>query len=330
MWKGFSHLLKKDVKMMLSGKFFLLALLSLILYSFYINVIYVNVDQENCHVYVYDPHNLCSARSEYITRADSRQELENACSDRFSVGADFSDTPPEIYMISSGSKKTDRYRAMWGEGVLAKLTEEKPEIVGLYHKEERSRREITAEFLFFELSAVGFLGLASVLFKEKQMGVIRVHGILPVSKAAFILSKLCVFLLSDLIFTLLLTWINVGISDSLRVLPAVLIQAGILSLIMSLTGFYCAVLLPGFKQFSLFYLILAVFVTTPVFLAGQTGITWKWLAYHPMHHLFTAMKSAYFGGAGASFFFYLVCAGAIAILFYGACHVLAREAAREG
>ena len=62
MWKGFSHLLKKDVKMMLSGKFFLLALLSLILYSCYINFIYVNVDQENCRVYLYDPNTLCSAQ----------------------------------------------------------------------------------------------------------------------------------------------------------------------------------------------------------------------------------------------------------------------------
>ena len=36
MWRGFSHLLKKDFKLMLSSKFFLLALLSLILYSCYI------------------------------------------------------------------------------------------------------------------------------------------------------------------------------------------------------------------------------------------------------------------------------------------------------
>ena len=149
-------------------------------------------------------------------------------------------------------------------------------------------------------------------------------------KGAFILSKLSVFLWSDLIFTCLLTWINVGISDSLIILPAILAQAGILSLIMSLTGFFCAVLLSDFKQFSLFYLILAVFASAPVFLAGQTGVSWKWLAWHPMHHLFTAMKSAYFGKTAASFPYYLVCMGAIAILFYGACYMLARETAKEG
>ena len=55
MWRGFSHLLKKDFKLMLSSKFFLLALLSLILYSCYINFVYVNLDQEMHQVYLYDP-----------------------------------------------------------------------------------------------------------------------------------------------------------------------------------------------------------------------------------------------------------------------------------
>ncbi len=33
---------------------------------------------------------------------------------------------------------------------------------------------MSCELLFIEITAVGFLGIASVLFKEKQMGVIRV------------------------------------------------------------------------------------------------------------------------------------------------------------
>ena len=91
-----------------------------------------------------------------------------------------------------------------------------------------------------------------MLFKEKQMGVIRVHGILPVSTAAFILSKLCIFLMSDLVFVIFLTLVNLGVQEGTAVLPAVLVQSGILSLIMALVGFLCAVRLPDFKQFSLF------------------------------------------------------------------------------
>ena len=101
------------------------------------------------------------------------------------------------------------------------------------------------------------------------MGVIRVHSTLPVRETFFLLSKLLLFLLADLVFTLLLTLLNLGLSEGLSVLPAVLVQAGILSLIMALTGFLCAILLQGFRQFSLFYLILAVFITTLYFLRGR-------------------------------------------------------------
>lgn len=330
MWKGFLQLLRKDMKMMLSGRFFLLAFLSLVLYSCYINFVYVNIEQENYHVYLYDPQNSFSGESEYLTEVNDRKEMEEACADRTSIGIDTSADIPEIYMLSSGIETTDHYRAIWAEAVLNGIKEEEAEIIGMYNKEEKSRREITTEFLFFELSAVGFLGLASVLFKEKQMGVIRVHGILPVSKFAFILSKICVFLLSDLLFTVLLTLINVGVFEGFILLPGILVQAGVLSLIMTLTGFLCAVWLSDFKQFSLFYLVFAVFATTPVFLVGQMGVSWDFIIYHPMYHLFTAMKSAYFNKTSVSFPYYFTCIGAIGILFYMVWRALIREVAKEG
>ena len=52
MWRGFLALLKKDFKLMLSGRFFLLALGSLILYSCYINFVYINLDQNIYPVYL--------------------------------------------------------------------------------------------------------------------------------------------------------------------------------------------------------------------------------------------------------------------------------------
>lgn len=330
MWRGFPHLLKKDFKLMLSSKFFLLALISLVLYSCYINFVYVNLDQEMYPVYLYDPQNKLSVTSEYITKVDSRNSLETACADQYSVGFDFSADKPELYMLSCGLETTDYYRVGWGESVLNGNVNGQADVIGTNNKEMKNRREITAEFLFFELSAVGFLGLASMLFKEKQMGVIRVHGILPVRRSMFILSKLLLLLLSDLTFTVLLTVVNLGIPYAIDVLPGVLLQAGILSLIMALVGFLCAIRLPDFKQFSLFYLVLAVFVTTPVFLAGQTGITWDWIIYHPMYHLFAAMKAAYFSAPMAGIPYYLICFGAIILLFRLSYQALKRELAKEG
>ena len=172
MWRGFSHLLKKDFKLMLSSKFFLLALLSLILYSCYINFVYVNLDQEMHQVYLYDPQSKVDVHSEYLTKVDSREALETACADQYSVGYDFSKAEPGFYMLSCGLETTDHYRMIWGEAVLNGNTDGQADKIGVNNKEMKNRREITAEFLFFELSAVGFLGLASMLFKEKQMGVI--------------------------------------------------------------------------------------------------------------------------------------------------------------
>lgn len=330
MRKNFFSLLKKDFKLMLSGRFFLLALGSLVLYSCYINFVYVKLDQEIYPVYVYDPQNRQSVTSEYVARADSRKALEAACADQYSVGIDFSRDVPEVYLLSCGIETIDHCRMIWGEAILRGNMTGRADTIGANNKEMKNRREITAEFLFFELSAVGFLGLASMLFKEKQMGVIRVHGILPVRRSMFIFSKLLLLLGADLLFAALLTILNLGFSYALEVLPAVLLQAGILSLIMALVGFLCAVRLPDFKQFSLFYLVLAIFVTTPVFLAGQTGAAREWIVYHPMYHLFTAMKSAYFSAPTVDIPYYLICSGAVMLLFLLACRTLNREMTKEG
>ena len=47
---------QKDFRLMLASKFFLLTLGSLILYSCYINLVYVRLDQQIYPVYLYDPH----------------------------------------------------------------------------------------------------------------------------------------------------------------------------------------------------------------------------------------------------------------------------------
>ncbi len=330
MWTGFSHLLKKDFKLMLSSKFFLLALGSLILYSCYINFVYVNLDQDIFPVYLYDPLDRQAIHSEYIIRVNSHEALEAACADGYSVGFDFSTEQPGLLMISSGLSTLDNYRMSWGNAVLQGNMNGQAESIGTNNKNLKSRREISTEFLFFELSAVGFLGIASMLFKEKQMGVIRVHGILPVCRSMFILSKLLLILLADIVFASLLTLVNIGMPYAIEVLPAVLIQSGLLSLIMALIGFLCAIRLPDFKQFSLFYLVIAVFVTTPVFLAGQTGISWNWIIYHPMYHLFTAMKAAYFSKPAVGTSYYIVCLIVIALLFLLSYQTLSREMTKEG
>ena len=131
---------------MVSGKFFLLALASLLLYSCYINFVYVNLDQDIYPVCLYDPQSKQPLISEYVTKVDTREALETACSDRYSIGFDLSGESPELYMLSSGSDVTDHYRSIWGETVLAGNTDGQARLIGTNNKEMKNRREITADF----------------------------------------------------------------------------------------------------------------------------------------------------------------------------------------
>ena len=161
------------------------------------------------------------------------------------------------------------------------------------------------------------------------MGVIRVHAVLPLWKGLFLLSKLAVFLISDLAFAVLLTLLNVGFADGAAVLPAVLLQTAILSLVMTLVGLLCALLLKDFRQFTLAYLVIAIFAATPVFLSANTSVKFDWINFHPFYHIYMGLKNAYFGMA-ISPIYYAGAIGVIALLFLAVQLAFHREIGKEG
>ncbi len=328
----FLSLLKKDFRMVISSKFLLFGLGSLILYSLYIQLIYVNIDQAMYSVYVFDPENRVENTSEHLIFLESYEELQKKILDRYAVGIDATEIQPKIIMTESGIKTTDYTRAIYGLSILSSTydTGTVAEVIGENTREMKRRREMTSEFLFFELVAVGFLGLAATLFKEKQMGVIRIHGIMPISKKVFVLSKLVIFLSIDLIFATALTFINLGVDIGAVVLPGILVHTLILSLIMALLGLSCALWIGDFRQFSLLYFVFVVFMTTPIFLVVQTGVEWHWVKYHPMYYVFSAIKSAYFGQSLQSLFYYLVSSAWIVGLFFLASQCVGQEMVKEG
>lgn len=244
------------------------------------------------------------------------------------VGLDASTKEVQV-VLYKGAEYVDRHRADYALSLLCPSVSRTPEVLGINTPEQKARKEITCELLFFELAAVGFLGIAAVLFKEKGMGVIRVHAILPLRKSLFLLSKLAVFLLSDLVFAVLLTLLNAGIADGASVLLAVLLQTAILSLMMSLVGLLCALLLKDFRQFTLAYLVIAIFGATPVFLSANTSVKFNWIGYHPFYHVYMSLKNAYFGMA-ISPIYYVGAIGVIVLLFLVVQLAFHREAGKEG
>ena len=330
MGKGFCALFKKDCRMLVSGKFFLMAIGFLVLYTAYVNLGYIRFMQmEPYNVYLYDPAGTQTEQSSLVQTVPSMEAMDAALlSDANGVGLDASGEEVRV-VLYKGAEHVDRHRADYALSLLEPSASPAPEVLGTNTPEQKARREITCELLFFELAAVGFLGIAAVLFKEKGMGVIRVHAILPVRKDLFLLSKLAVFLLSDLAFAVLLTLLNVGLNDGAAVLPAVLLQTAILSLMMALVGLLCALLLKDFRQFTLAYLVIAIFAATPVFLSANTSVKFDWIGYHPFYHAYMGLKNAYFG-TDISPAYYAGAAGMIVLLFLMVRLAFHREIGKEG
>ena len=330
MGKSFCALFKKDCRMLVSGKFFLMALGFLVLYTAYVNLGYIRFMQmPPYNVYLYDPAGTQTEQSSLVQTVPSMEAMDTALlSDANGVGLDASGEEVRV-VLYRGAEHVDRHRADYALSLLEPSASPAPEVLGTNTPEQKARKEITCELLFFELAAVGFLGIAAVLFKEKGMGVIRVHAILPVRKDLFLLSKLAVFLLSDLAFAVLLTLLNVGLNDGAAVLPAVLLQTVILSLMMALVGLLCALLLKDFRQFTLAYLVIAIFAATPVFLSANTSIKLDWIGYHPLYHVYMGLKNAYFG-TDISPAYYAGAAGVIALLFLVVRLAFHREIGKEG
>ena len=328
MWR---NIFKKDIRMLVSGKFFLMSLGFLVLYTLYVNFGYVKfMNARLYNVYLYDPDKTQTTVSASVQRVSSKETLDAILlEDTNGVGIDAGTGTPQLIFYET-TENADRHRADYALSLLQPSGHYSAKIIGTNTPEQKARKEITCELLFFEIAAVGFLGIAAVLFKEKNMGVIRVHAILPLRKNLFILSKLAIFLLSDLVFAILLTALNVGMRDTASILSAVLFQTTLLSLIMALTGLICALLLKDFRQFTLAYLLIAVFVATPVFLSANTAIKPDWIRFHPFYHIYVGLKNAYFGTPMNSPGCCLGCLAAIAVLFAGVQCAFRREMRKEG
>ncbi|MDE7245062.1 MAG: ABC transporter permease [Oscillospiraceae bacterium] len=330
MWKGVCALFKKDCRMLASGKFFLMSIGFLVLYTAYVNLGYIRFMQmPPYNVYLYAPAGTQTEVSSFVHTVSSMEALsEVLLADTNGVGLDASSENVRV-VLYAGAKHVDHHRADYALSMLRPSDSNAPEIIGTNTPEQKARKEITCELLFFELAAVGFLGIAAVLFKEKSMGVIRVHAILPLQRNLFLLSKLAVFLLSDLVFAVLLTLLNVGVADGLALLPAVLLQTAILSLMMALVGLLCALLLKDFRQFTLAYLIIAIFAATPVFLSANTSVKFDWINFHPFYYVYMGLKNAYFGAA-VSPVYYIGAVCAIALLFLAVQLAFRHEMGKEG
>ncbi len=113
-------------------------------------------------------------------------------------------------------------------------------------------------------------------------------------------------------------------------MPGVLLQTAILSLIMALAGFGCVMLFKDFKQFSLAYLVIALFAATPVFLSANTSIKMDWIDCHPFYHVYMGLKNAFFDMPGTGPAYYICAVCAIILLSMLVSAAFRQEMSKEG
>lgn len=186
-------------------------------------------------------------------------------------------------------------------------------IIGKYTQRARRLREMTSEVLFFEIVAVGFLGIVALFFKEKEMGVFHALGVLPSPIWKELLIKLGVFWLFDMLFTILLLTINFSFGETIT-LWRVFFPVTLLSLSMTILGLVASLICKNFKQFGVIYTVLIILLTSPLFLSANTSFEIPGIEYNYLYVLYVRIKELFFGGSLVIDSFYFLFIGGFVVL----------------
>lgn len=320
--------LQKDFRLIFSSKFFLISLISLIMYTVFINYGYVDfLDTQTPKVFAYDPNGVLSVSNQIEKVASIENLMEKLSENINGTGVDLSQKNPRIYLFSNNEKINKEHIDYVSYLLHSDIrTDLKVETLGESSYESNQRRAITTQLLYIELIAVGLLGITSVIFKEKQMGVLRVHGVMPIHSSMVILSKILIFLISDILFAILMMALNVGISETLNILPELVMNICVLSVVMSMIAIFLTLILKDFKQFSLAFLVIVLAIAVPVM--GDI-IPAGLLAWHPFYYLYNNLYDSILGIAGSDFKFLFLSVAIIMIFFFIIVFVYDREAKKE-
>lgn len=327
----FSSLLKKDLRLVVQSKFYLIIIGSLLVYSLYINFVYVKTDIDNYPVYVYNrTEDQLGLNADNIKHVHDDEEFYQLLeSDKESIGILVDSPGIKIIISESGSKKTDNLKQLYAQDIIQNdRSEISPEIIGLENFKLKKRIEMVSVIVFFEITTISFLGIAALFFQEKKLGVLKVYGVLPASKLLFIFSKVLIFFLLEIFFVTFINWINLEFFYSWQVSLNLVLQVAILSPMMVLLGFFFSLIYKNFKQFVYAYTVIIIAMTSPVFLFVNTQFEWSGIKYFPTYHLYSNLSQAYFNNLSPQISYYLFCIFSLSLLCWVDYKLFNRELVR--
>ncbi|MGL4345222.1 MAG: ABC transporter permease [Cellulosilyticaceae bacterium] len=325
----FVNHIRKDLRLLVQSKLLILTMASLIIYSLYTNFFYVKSDITPYKCYVVQDGTLHLPEDTYVMTVNSKEELQ-ACLKQDVEGIGIWKEEGEIYcsFYKASNSRVNEAKKMFAQSLFTEPIAYELRALKALDYTHQKRLMMTSEILFFEITTISFLGIAALFFKEREMGVLKVIGVVPARKSLFIASKLVVFLLNECLFTIGICMLNLGGATSFQVLGRILCQVLLLSPIMVLLGFCFSLLFKNFKQFGFAYTIMIIFLTSPVFLFTNTSLDAQWIVYFPTYQLYTHLRKAFFmepihGG------YITICIVMVACLFK-VCHRLVMNEVRRG
>lgn len=331
MFKQFSALIKKDIRFIMQSKFYLIMIGSLVVYSLYINFVYVKIDTDNYPVYVYSKTSeQLELNSDKIKNIDDEQEFYKLLdSNKESIGIIAEPEDFKIIFFASGSKKIDNVKRLYAHSLIQNNNSNViTQIIGDENFELKKRIEMVSVIVFFEITTISFLGIAALFFKEKELGVLKVYGVLPASKLLFIFTKLLVFSLMEMLFVIMINLINLGFGYSFQVCFKLALQVVILSPLMVLLGFFFSLIYKNFKQFVFAYTVIIIAMTSPVFLFVNTSLEWSGIKYFPTYYLYNSLNKAYFNNLIPNIGYYFICCLSLGLLYWVDLKLFNRELER--
>ena len=141
MGKGFCALFKKDCRMLVSGKFFLMAIGFLVLYTAYVNLGYIRFMQmPPYNVYLYAPTGTHTEKSSLVQIVSSMEDMDAVLlSDANGVGLDASAGEVRV-VLYKGAEHVDRHRADYALSLLRPSASPAPEVLGTNTPEQKARK----------------------------------------------------------------------------------------------------------------------------------------------------------------------------------------------
>lgn len=184
--KGLYSLLRKDFRLMVSGKFFLMSMGFLILYTLYVNFGYIRfMDSQLYNVYLYDPAGTQKTASPLIQHVSTREELDRALlQDTNGIGIDAVAGEPKLYFMREQKRPTAIEPTMLFL-FYSRWSRTQPALSALIHRSKKHGKRLPVNCFFLRFQQLDFWGWQQFYLRKRVWALFASMRFFPFGKICF-------------------------------------------------------------------------------------------------------------------------------------------------